>query len=134
VRGQSAEQARSTLVGAGFSVLDGGETDSEMPRGTIARTTPEGGAPQDRGSTVTLFSSNGSLTLVPNVVGSSASGARNALSAFRVVESRQTVSDRSQNDRVLSMTPAPGTALRAGDTVSVVIGDAGQANGDSSND
>jgi membrane peptidoglycan carboxypeptidase len=122
LRGKTMAEAKSTLESAGFTFADGGVTDSEMPVGTVARTDAAGGAQVSRGSSVTVFSSNGELTLVPNVVGQSKDAATSALNGFRVSSSTQTVTDEAQDGTVISMTPGGGTAAKPGTTVDLVIG------------
>ncbi|MGO4784664.1 transglycosylase domain-containing protein [Cryobacterium sp. W22_MBD10_FK3] len=122
VRGQSMDDARSALEGAGFEVLDGGVTDSELPAGTVARTDPAGGSSVGPGSTVTVYSSNGAQVLLPDVVGQSLDQAKATLAGFGVVSTDQAVNDPNQNNKVLSMSPAAGTPVTTGGSVSVVIG------------
>ncbi|ASD21099.1 penicillin-binding protein [Cryobacterium sp. LW097] len=122
VRGMSVDAARDAIEGAGFGFLDGGVTDSELPAGTVSRSDPAGGASTSTGATVTVFSSNGSQILLPNVVGQSLDQAKGTLSGFGVVASEQPVTDASQNGKVLSMTPAAGTPTAPGGTVTVVVG------------
>ncbi|MEC5183022.1 membrane peptidoglycan carboxypeptidase [Cryobacterium sp. MP_3.1] len=124
VRGQSVDAARETIEAAGFGFLDGGVTDSELPAGTVSRSDPAGGASTSTGATVTVFSSNGSQILLPNVVGQSLDQAKGTLSGFGVVASEQPVTDASQNGKVLSMAPAAGTPTAPGGTVTVVVGKA----------
>jgi membrane peptidoglycan carboxypeptidase len=122
LRGKSMAEAQSTLVAAGFDVVDGGVTDSEMPVGTVARTDPAGGTSASRGSTVTVYSSNGTFVLVPDVVGQTEAAARAALSGFTVSKQEQDVTDPRQVGTVISMTPAGGTGAAAGSPVTIVIG------------
>ncbi|TFC89893.1 transglycosylase domain-containing protein [Cryobacterium sp. TMT4-31] len=122
VRGQSVDAARETIEAAGFGFLDGGVTDSELPAGTVSRSDPAGGDSTSTGATVTVYSSNGSQILLPNVVGQSLDQAKGTLSGFGVVASEQPVTDASQNGKVLSMAPAAGTPTAPGGTVTVVVG------------
>jgi membrane peptidoglycan carboxypeptidase len=60
VVGLSVSAARSRLAAAGFSVNTGGSVSSDIyPRGTVARTSPGGGARVEPGSTVTIYVSRG---------------------------------------------------------------------------
>ena len=122
VRGQSVDAARETIEDAGFGFLDGGVTDSELPAGTVSRSDPAAGASTSTGATVTVYSSNGSQVLLPNVVGQSLDQAKGTLSGFGVVASEQAVTDASQNGKVLTMAPAAGTPAAPGGTVTVVVG------------
>ncbi|MBC7443063.1 MAG: transglycosylase domain-containing protein [Ramlibacter sp.] len=125
LRGKTMGEATSTLQAAGFDVVDGGPTDSEMPAGTVARTDPSGSA--TRGSTVTVFSSNGKLGVVPDVVGKTEAEATATLKGFAVDKKEQDVTDPKQVGIVLSMTPAAGTGAAAGSPVTIVVGKLGAA-------
>jgi membrane peptidoglycan carboxypeptidase len=60
VRGTSPQEARRLLESAGFDVTDAGQQDSALPVGQVSGTDPTGTAP--RGSTISLYTSNGSLS------------------------------------------------------------------------
>ncbi|POH62234.1 penicillin-binding protein [Cryobacterium zongtaii] len=125
VRGQSVDAARETIEDAGFGFLDGGVTDSELPAGTVSRSEPAAGQSTSTGATVTVYSSNGSQLLLPNVVGQTLDQAKGTLSGFGVVANEQPVTDPAQNGKVISMTPAAGTPATPGGTVTVVVGKTG---------
>ena len=59
VTGQSVEAATSTLEGAGFTVADGGQVNSEVTAGSVAYTSPEAGSQLSSGDTVTFYTSTG---------------------------------------------------------------------------
>jgi len=122
LRGKSMSEAASTLTSAGFDVVDGGVTDSEMPAGTVARTDPAGGSSASRGSTVTVYSSNGALKIVPDVVGKTEAEATSTLAGFGIVKQEQDVTDPKQVGTVLSMTPTAGSGAAAGSSVTIVVG------------
>jgi len=122
VRGQTLDAARNTLDSAGFDVVDGGATDSELPAGTIARSDPAGGTSVSSGSTVTVYASNGNQTLLPDVVGQKIDQATGTLNGFGVAVTDQVVTDPAQKDKVLSMNPAAGSVATRGSTVNVVVG------------
>ncbi|WP_241984595.1 transglycosylase domain-containing protein [Cryobacterium adonitolivorans] len=127
VRGQSMADAQAALEGAGFEVVDGGVTDSELPAGTVARTDPGTGASASNGATVTVYSSNGSQILLPDVTGQSVEQARGTLSGFTVTTTDQAVTDPAQNNKVIAMTPTAGTAATQGSAVTLVVGKMGAA-------
>jgi membrane peptidoglycan carboxypeptidase len=127
VRGQAMADAKTALEGAGFTFLDGGVTDSELPAGTVARTDPGSGSSASSGATVTVYSSNGNQGLIPDVTGQTQDEARNTLSAFSVVAQDQPVTDPGLNNKVISMSPAAGTAAAKGSPVTIVIGKMGNA-------
>ncbi|WP_181397201.1 transglycosylase domain-containing protein [Cryobacterium arcticum] len=122
VRGQSIDQARNEIESDGFGFLDGGVTDSELPAGTIARSEPAGGDSTSIGGLVTVFTSNGSQVLLPDVVGQSLPQAKGTLNGFTVSTMDQTVSDKNQDGKVLVMNPVAGSPAIPGGTVVVVIG------------
>ncbi|MBC2932401.1 transglycosylase domain-containing protein [Nocardioides sp. zg-1228] len=59
VTGQSVEAATATLQGAGFTVADGGQVNSEMEEGLVASTSPDPGTRLSSGDPVTLYTSTG---------------------------------------------------------------------------
>ena len=127
LRGKSMSDATATLTAAGFEVVDGGATDSEMPAGTVARTDPAAGTGASRGATVTVFSSNGALQPVPDVVGKTEADARATLQGYSIDKKEQDVADPAQVGTVLSMTPTAGTGAAAGSVVTIVVAKLGAA-------
>lgn len=77
--GKSPDEAKNVLKGLGLESADGGPQDSVQPNGTVSATDPAAGSPVGKGTVVTIFTSNGSLVAVPNVVGQKASDAQKAL-------------------------------------------------------
>jgi membrane peptidoglycan carboxypeptidase len=122
VRGQEIDDATDTLERAGFEVAEGGTVASELPAGTVASTDPAGGNTASVGATITLSISDGAQQLAPDVVGDSLEDARGALTGYTVVTSDQAVTDQNQNNKIISMTPAAGTPLAPGATVTLVVG------------
>jgi membrane peptidoglycan carboxypeptidase len=59
VVGLSASAARSRLAAAGFGVNTGSSVSSQYPKGTVASTSPGGGARVEPGTTVTIHLSRG---------------------------------------------------------------------------
>jgi len=122
VRGDIFEDAQSTLEDAGFIAIDGGVVDSELPAGTVVRTSPANGATAPGGADVTVFTSNGAQSLLPNVVGQNIDDAEDLLEDFNVTITDQVVTNPSQFDQVLRMTPAAGTTAAADSPVTLVVG------------
>jgi membrane peptidoglycan carboxypeptidase len=120
VRGKSLDEARSILERAGFAAADGGQQDSELPAGQVSATNPADTAP--RGSTVTIYTSNGTMTLMPNVMGMSAKDAEAALAGFSVRIDYPEVTDPQQDGRVVVTNPAAGTTIKPGSFVVVAVG------------
>ncbi|HEX6516953.1 MAG TPA: transglycosylase domain-containing protein [Nocardioidaceae bacterium] len=69
VGGMSVEQATSTLEGAGFSVANGGEVNSEVAAGTVAYSSPGAGASLSSGDTVVIYTSTGYVPPPPSTGG-----------------------------------------------------------------
>jgi membrane peptidoglycan carboxypeptidase len=122
LRGKSLSEAQTALEAAGFLFVDGGLIDSELPGGTVAKTDPAGGTSTNRGSSVTVYTSNASQIVVPDVVGKSEGEARSTLGKFAVVKTDGDTTDTSQVGKVISMTPAAGGGAKPGDTITIVIG------------
>jgi len=71
VQGKTIAEAQSLIEAAGFTFQDGGATDNEAPAGTAAGSVPAGGESVAKGSTVTVYTSNGALRSIPDVVSGS---------------------------------------------------------------
>jgi membrane peptidoglycan carboxypeptidase len=67
--GGTPEQAQAAITTAELTYADGGPVDSDQPVGTVASTNPGGGAQVPRGTTVTVYTSNGLAVQAPNVSG-----------------------------------------------------------------
>jgi eukaryotic-like serine/threonine-protein kinase len=98
--------------------------DEDVTRGEVIDTAPPAGVVVDEGSEVTVTVSLGPAPVeVPTLTGSRESEAREAL---REVGLRLEVGDRrtdpdAPEGAVLAQDPAPGTVLRRGDEVTVVV-------------
>ncbi len=69
VAGQPVDAATQTLEGAGFTVADGGQVNSEVGEGLVAYTSPVGGTSLSSGDTVTLYTSTGYVPPPPSTSG-----------------------------------------------------------------
>ncbi len=67
--GGTPEQAQAAITTAELTYADGGPVDSDQPIGTVASTSPGGGSQVPRGTTVTVYTSNGLAVQAPNVSG-----------------------------------------------------------------
>jgi beta-lactam-binding protein with PASTA domain len=99
--------------------------DADEPEGTVIDQEPAAGSGVLRGDTVTIVVSTGAgSVLVPDVVGQTEDAAKGALSSRSlgadVVEQDTTNAD--EDGRVLEQAPGAGSRVRAGDTVTIVIG------------
>ncbi|MEP6480459.1 MAG: transglycosylase domain-containing protein [Rhodoglobus sp.] len=68
VRGLSPEKAKALLEGLGFTYVDGGPVDSEVPLGMVVSTDPPAGSQSAAGTTITVTTSKGNLVQFPDVV------------------------------------------------------------------
>ncbi|GIT80934.1 carboxypeptidase [Leifsonia sp. LS1] len=117
--GKSPDEAKNILKGLGLDSTDGGQQDSVQPAGTVSATDPAAGSSVGKGTVVTIFTSNGSLVAVPNVVGQKASDAQKALTSagFSVK-----ISGSGGGDAVVqTQNPAAGTPTKPGTQVALTI-------------
>jgi serine/threonine-protein kinase len=120
LRGKSASQATQTIVGLGLPVPTQTPITSKLPVGQVVRTDPKAGViPPD--TVVTLFVSTGNVK-VPNVVGMTCDGAKQALAASSLQGScTNTPSDTVPAGQVISQSPAAGSQAPQGSTVSLQV-------------
>ena len=118
VVGQDANSATSALKDAGFEVsVSYGDSDT-VQKGYVYDQSPTGSA--DKGTTVTIYVSNGPKTVsVPNVVGSTADDAKGALDAegFKYNLTYQYSSSVAQGT-VISQS---ATSAKSGATITLVV-------------
>jgi len=126
VVGKTQDEAIKILADANFDGQVTGEAPSTLPEGTVISQSPGGGSTVDLGSLISLIISNGQppKAQVPNVVGLPEQAARSVLSGagFRISVSEVPVADPSQDGLVLQQSPAPGSEVLAGATVSITVG------------
>jgi len=123
VSGQSPEQAQATLEDAGFEVRVSRRYSDDAPVDEVLRTNPGAGEQAVRGSEVALLVSRGPEPVaVPDVTDLDRDAAVAALeeAGFAVGVSEEETQDE-EPDEVLEQDPAPGTELRAGAEVSIVV-------------
>ncbi|EYT55914.1 penicillin-binding protein [Leucobacter sp. UCD-THU] len=126
VKGKPFDEASKLLTDVGFSVSDGGEIDSSVAQGLVARTDPEGGAEVGLGSGVTLYRSNGQAAAVPDgLVGATGDDAKATLtragfsSVGFVCEGEGKTNPRK--DLVVSSAPASGAEARVSAQVTLTL-------------
>jgi eukaryotic-like serine/threonine-protein kinase len=124
VRGQSENDARNTLSGAGFTNVQAQqEASNDVEQGQVIRTDPPAGQQAAANATITLFVSSGRGQVgVPNVEGLAEDNARGQLQGFDVQTTDQDVNDPNQDGLVLSQNPPAGSQVDQGSTVTLVIG------------
>ena len=109
--GRTAAEARQLLEGVGLYYADGGEQDSDLTAGVVTRTNPAAGASIAKSSTVTVYTSNGLATPVPDVANQPAEAAKAALEAqgFTVNMVAEVTEDEALNGRAVRTDPPAGT-------------------------
>jgi membrane peptidoglycan carboxypeptidase len=109
--GRSVEQARTLLEGVGLSYRDGGSQDSSIEKGLVAASNPGTGASVSKGSTVTVFTSNGLATKIADVTGKPTGSAKQELEAqgFQVNVAEETTTDGNQDGKAIRTDPVAGT-------------------------
>jgi len=129
--GGAVANATSIIDSLGLEYADGGREDSALAAGTVTRTDPAAGATLSKGQTVTVYTSNGSMTAIPDVVGAATDfdTARSTLAAagFTAVSSVCVAvgqQDSTSIGKVVSSNPAAGTAVRPTDEIRLGVAQA----------
>jgi membrane peptidoglycan carboxypeptidase len=122
--GKAPADAQTILQGIGLTYQDGGPTASSQPAGTVASTNPAAGASVSKGTTITVYSSDGSIvmTTIPDVTGETESKATSDLQAlgFAVTVVKDPASPNV--GKVTAMSPTAGTSATKGSTVTITVG------------
>jgi serine/threonine-protein kinase len=122
--GSQQEVAESQLRRLGL-IPNVDTRDADDPEGTVIGQDPGPGSELLRGDEVTIIVSNGAgSVVVPDVVGQSEDSARASLASrgLSVDVVKQDTQDRSEDGRVLQQAPTPGSRVRSGDQVTIVVG------------
>lgn len=124
VIGSDETVARSQLENLGL-IVNVDTKDDDAPEGTVIGQDPGPDSQLLRGDRVTIIVSNGAgSVIVPDVVGQSEDAARQVLQSrglsVDVVE--QETEERGDDGRVLQQAPTPGSRVRSGDQVTIVVG------------
>ena len=128
VSGHSLEQAKLLLEGLGFAFVDGGQVNSHITAGKVVSTDPGAGSLIARGMTVTVYTSNGLMIAVPDVVSGSpdfttAEATLNNAGFMDVVETCAVVEPADPRiGKVVSTDPAPGGYALPATQIKVAIG------------
>jgi beta-lactam-binding protein with PASTA domain len=125
VLGTSQQIAENRIESA--DLIPNVETESsDQPEGTVIAQDPVAGSELEGGSEVTIVVSTGAgSVIVPDVEGLFRDGAIRTLrnDGLDVVWQGEETTDPSEDGRVLDQAPEPGTRVRAGDTVTLIIGE-----------
>ncbi|MFF2049989.1 transglycosylase domain-containing protein [Leifsonia sp. NPDC058194] len=117
--GKSPDEAKNILKGLGLESADGGPQDSVQPNGTVSATDPAAGSSVGKGTVVTVYTSTGSLTPVPNVVGQKASDAQKALTSAGF--SVKVAGSGGGDATVQSQDPAANTPAKQGTQITLTV-------------
>jgi eukaryotic-like serine/threonine-protein kinase len=122
VTGETEENTRSALEGAGLRVGKVTEQESEKDPGTVIAQTPAAGKDVTKGTAVDLTVAK--AVTIPDVVDLSEDEARTQLESagFTVKVRDQTVTDPTQDKTVLEQSPAADEQRRKGSRVTIVVG------------
>ena len=136
VCGKTKEEAQQTLEAQGLYMFEVAQQKSDQPAGTVLEQDPAGGSQALEGSTVNVIvagdqnvdytddnkDSEEEKVVVPNVNGYLEKDAVNALNnaGLKVVKNYQ-YSDRVDAGKVISQTPAGGSSVDSGTTVTIVV-------------
>jgi serine/threonine-protein kinase len=124
VVGLTYDAAAAQLNAAGFAVRRV-DVDSDQPADTVTKQTPAGGALQPEHVSVTLEVSKGPATLtVPDVINLDTATAQTTLQVggFKVKVARTDTTDQTQDDHVISQTPAGSTQAKPNTVVTITVG------------
>jgi eukaryotic-like serine/threonine-protein kinase len=122
------DDARQTLEGSGFTVVVE-PVDSARPAGTVLSQNPGANSKVDKGATITLKVSKGNQIEMPDLVNLDQKAAENKLKSlgwngsFNV--QKESTTDPTKRDQVLSQQPPKGTAITKGTAVTVTVGSLG---------
>ena len=127
--GGTLENSKAILEGLKLTFADGGQVDSDLPVGTVVQTDPAPATVIARGMTVNVFTSNGSMSRVPDVTDGKSdyaaakatltkAGFTNVLTPTNCV----VVTDTDFVDKVVSSDPKPGTTWMRTAAITLGIG------------
>jgi beta-lactam-binding protein with PASTA domain len=133
--GQSINSATAQLTALGYTVTVGSPIASAQPKGTVASTDPGAGTLVSKGASITLNPSDGSLaTIVPDETGKSYSAASADLQSAGLNPVEKCAQGNPGNGgngggggggggigKVTSTSPAAGTSVAKGSTVTVNV-------------
>ncbi len=124
VIGRSQTDATTILAASGFKPA-AVEMQSEKPVGTVIAQSPAANTQAALGTTVQITVAKASTQIsLPNVVGRDGTDAAGLLTAagLNPQSTEQPVTDQSKDAQVLAQSPSPGTKLKQGAVVKLVVG------------
>ncbi|WIB35333.1 PASTA domain-containing protein [Curtobacterium sp. MCJR17_043] len=115
VQGQTPEAARAAIAAAGLTYVDGGVQAGGGTPGTVLSTNPAAGLQLSKGSSVTVYTTDGSQTAIPEVTGKQIGDAQDALADAgftNVSVSKDYPKGNGDNEcLVAAVDPGQGTAV-----------------------
>jgi len=124
VVGQPYRTAQRELERAGFDVTKRSQSNSEVPKGAVIKTTPDGGEKAEQGSTVFMYVSTGRQTVkVPGVVNLSEQDAKNTLrqAGLKVNVQKGPPEGDVPEGSVFRQLPPAGQEVAPGTTVTIFV-------------
>jgi serine/threonine-protein kinase len=123
VTGMSQAKAEKALKSAGFKVSSTQAYSADVKTGQVISSSPPEGSTAEKGSTVRLTVSRGAQPVaVPSVVGKTVAEARGLIEGkgFKVSEKDEQTTSKPDGT-VLSQSPAGGTSVKPGSTVTLTV-------------
>ncbi|HET8988175.1 MAG TPA: PASTA domain-containing protein, partial [Humibacillus sp.] len=124
VVGQQVSAADTALSQASLSMDENEEFSESAAKGTVLRIEPDPGTELSKDSTVRVYVSKGQERYdVPSLVGTKADDLAGALSPLTLTVGERTTawSEKVPEGEVISQDPKPGTSVKRGMAVSVVV-------------
>ncbi|MGN6274557.1 MAG: PASTA domain-containing protein [Solirubrobacterales bacterium] len=122
VAGKTQAEATKELEAVGFKVAVQRVNSDQVEEGLVTHSEPGGGTTATKGSTVTLFVSQGpKLVKVPVIVGNQRSEAVEAIRSRGLTPSVSEEEDAAPKGRVIRQSPGAGTSVEPGSTVTIVV-------------
>jgi serine/threonine-protein kinase len=125
--GQDVKSVQQAIRDQGLQPVDGGETPSSAPKGTVVKLDPQPGTVLPTGAAVKVYRSKGTQPVkVPDVKGKSADAATQALTAagLTVRDTQQQFDRTVDSGAAIGTDPAAGTTLQSGDSVTLLVSNA----------
>ncbi|MGN8049857.1 transglycosylase domain-containing protein [Curtobacterium sp. 22159] len=125
VAGKTTADAKATLAAAGFTYVDGGSQAGSGTAGTVSSTSPAAGSLLSSGSSVTVYTTDGSQVSVPDVRGKSVQDARSALGDAGLgnveVLNEYAKGGGGNECKVAAIAPGPGETTTKGADVKIKL-------------
>jgi eukaryotic-like serine/threonine-protein kinase len=126
VAGKPAEDAKLELTKAQFRTTVQTEASQTVPKGQVIRTEPAAGSKVERGAPVVIFRSGGNGVIIPQLRGKLEADAIGIVASeapgVKVDVTTRPVVDPTEVGTVVAQSPAAGTEVDPGSTLSIRIG------------